>query len=500
MEFKMKIKQILLLFFFCGLVLSQENQFEIKPFSENGRLDALSIKDNSVRLRLIQLDVVNDSLMHRVLSFLPNLELYAGPASYHRLLNDNQFLRLKEALSEDSYSILDQNYLPPDSRDYWAVTLQGNQYNSSSGETNNECMCIDDSDCVVVGYNDSWYNPFDYYGEVSWTFNPPSFDEVLEARVYVAGAQCDSFPLSSETTMSVKNNDCSWSDFQVTLSENYTVNGPYVIPDDMIDDLWCNGSFQPVIGSEDNYNVNWVQVELYYICESSNIPETFNASLNEYCDYVDISWTSVENTEGYRLYRDGDLIMEFNSAETQYQDYFSQIDVSHNYCISALNECGESELICSIGGRKTIPNTSDNIEATNEFTDYIQVNWTSTEDTQYYYLYRDTSLLTILPSGQPLEYIDEFVDINQIYEYCIESINDCGASDWICSSGSLAAGNIGDINLDQQIDVLDIVILLNFILELQTPTNEQLWLSDINGDEVLNVLDIVSLVSYILEN
>ena len=65
----MKIKQILLLFFFCGLVSSQDNQFEIKPISDNGRLDALSIKDNSERLHLIQLDVVNDSLMHRVLSF-----------------------------------------------------------------------------------------------------------------------------------------------------------------------------------------------------------------------------------------------------------------------------------------------------------------------------------------------------------------------------------------------------------------------------------------------
>ena len=72
MEFKMKIKQILILFFFFGLVCSEEKQFEIKDFSESGRLDALSIEDNSSGIYLIQLDVVNDSLMQRVLSFLIN--------------------------------------------------------------------------------------------------------------------------------------------------------------------------------------------------------------------------------------------------------------------------------------------------------------------------------------------------------------------------------------------------------------------------------------------
>ena len=58
---------------------------------------------------------------------------------------------------------------------------------------------------------------------------------------------------------------------------------------------------------------------------------------------------------------------------------------------------------------------------------------------------------------------------------------------------------IGDINLDTQIDVLDIVILLNYILGLDNPEEEQLWLADINQDETLNVLDVVLLVTMILE-
>ena len=57
---------------------------------------------------------------------------------------------------------------------------------------------------------------------------------------------------------------------------------------------------------------------------------------------------------------------------------------------------------------------------------------------------------------------------------------------------------IGDINLDNILDVLDVVLLLNFILEIQIPDNNQIWLSDVNSDQLMNILDIVALVSLIL--
>ena len=99
-----------------------------------------------------------------------------------------------------------------------------------------------------------------------------------------------------------------------------------------------------------------------------------------------------------------------------------------------------------------------------------------------------------------LEYTDTFVENDISYEYCIESINDCGASEWSCDLGSLSIGLIGDINLDQVIDILDIIILLNFVLELNNPNDVEFWLSDINADGYLNVLDVVILVNLILYN
>ena len=58
---------------------------------------------------------------------------------------------------------------------------------------------------------------------------------------------------------------------------------------------------------------------------------------------------------------------------------------------------------------------------------------------------------------------------------------------------------LGDINTDSVLNVLDVVILVNFILGNDTPSETEYPLSDINGDGGLNVLDVVNLISLILE-
>ncbi len=56
----------------------------------------------------------------------------------------------------------------------------------------------------------------------------------------------------------------------------------------------------------------------------------------------------------------------------------------------------------------------------------------------------------------------------------------------------------GDVNMDFVLNVLDVVILTNFILEVDFPESDQFAAGDINGDSVLNVLDVVNLVNLIL--
>ena len=57
---------------------------------------------------------------------------------------------------------------------------------------------------------------------------------------------------------------------------------------------------------------------------------------------------------------------------------------------------------------------------------------------------------------------------------------------------------LGDVNLDNEINILDAVILVNFILGSEEPSDDQFELGDFNNDNVLNVVDIVNLINSIL--
>ncbi|MBL7052281.1 MAG: hypothetical protein ISS00_00860, partial [Candidatus Marinimicrobia bacterium] len=59
---------------------------------------------------------------------------------------------------------------------------------------------------------------------------------------------------------------------------------------------------------------------------------------------------------------------------------------------------------------------------------------------------------------------------------------------------------LGDVNFDTQINILDVVMLVNFALNLETPNADETEAADLNLDETLNVQDIILLVNLVLEN
>jgi len=91
----------------------------------------------------------------------------------------------------------------------------------------------------------------------------------------------------------------------------------------------------------------------------------------------------------------------------------------------------------------------------------------------------------------------------------IEIIIDC-AEDWgipceggvyipppegVCCSECVT---FGDVNFDSDVNILDIVAILGFIIGTDTPSISEYLVADYNQDESINVLDIVALVSLII--
>ena len=64
----------------------------------------------------------------------------------------------------------------------------------------------------------------------------------------------------------------------------------------------------------------------------------------------------------------------------------------------------------------------------------------------------------------------------------------------------LQSGIAGDINGDEILNILDIVLLVNFILDADAPNALEFEASDLNDDGILNILDIVTLTNLILGN
>ena len=58
--------------------------------------------------------------------------------------------------------------------------------------------------------------------------------------------------------------------------------------------------------------------------------------------------------------------------------------------------------------------------------------------------------------------------------------------------------NSGDVNMDGSLDILDVVVLVNFVLGSDIPDFTQNQLSDINNDQIVNILDIILLVNLII--
>ena len=83
--------------------------------------------------------------------------------------------------------------------------------------------------------------------------------------------------------------------------------------------------------------------------------------------------------------------------------------------------------------------------------------------------------------GGPNDYWDSILDTsyNFLYQY-LDQLGD------------------GDINDDDILNIQDIIVLINFILDIQEPTSDEFQSADMNGDSILNILDVVIMIEEII--
>ena len=63
---------------------------------------------------------------------------------------------------------------------------------------------------------------------------------------------------------------------------------------------------------------------------------------------------------------------------------------------------------------------------------------------------------------------------------------------------SLNSCEIGDLNGDSIVNIIDIIAIVNLIIENIDLTSDVLCVADINNDNVINVIDIIELVNMII--
>ena len=69
----------------------------------------------------------------------------------------------------------------------------------------------------------------------------------------------------------------------------------------------------------------------------------------------------------------------------------------------------------------------------------------------------------------------------------------------ILLSTNLNAQCEGDINQDNNVNVLDVIITVNHILEIENINDNLIYLIDFNSDQIINIMDVIIMVNLVLD-
>ena len=148
--------------------------------------------------------------------------------------------------------------------------------------------------------------------------------------------------------------------------------------------------------------------------------------------------------------------------------------------------------------------TIDDLSQTGLIYDDLRVFWKNDSMEQFYPINMDVCDTDILDCYQAtIPPYDEDTNINYFitardYSDRFERLPMAGYYSF--STVATQLNDLGDINMDDTVNVLDVVLTVNFVLGVGDLTNYQIELSDLNNDQIVNILDIILIVNLILED
>ena len=161
-----------------------------------------------------------------------------------------------------------------------------------------------------------------------------------------------------------------------------------------------------------------------------------------------------------------------------------------NYCTSSTQSSSDSPFFLSStkGSARFIELPSDNISliVSTEFPDDIQLSLVTMNE-------GGTNIFDLSAYGNNFYLTLSSTNTNTLL--VSSSYNGQDSSDIVFSIIENGYNIFGDINSDGDVDILDVVMLIDYILN---PLSEYLYMADLNEDGEVNVLDVVLLVSNIL--
>ena len=206
----------------------------------------------------------------------------------------------------------------------------------------------------------------------------------------------------------------------------------------------------------DNVLTDYYGVNTYHVVADPN---------DEYIDHIDC-W-------GKYLSPTRMLIREVSASHPQYQE----IEAVAEYFENTLSSTGEEWEVFRVYTPNDQPYTNSLILNNKVFVPVMNSQWDDDALEVYQAAMPDHEVLGFTGSWQSTDAL-----------HCrVKGIPDL----------TYTAYADGDVNMDESIDVLDVVMLVNFVLGAVEPTSTQIQIGDFNDDGILNILDVISLVNQI---